>query len=145
MSKFIEGNFIKPEKLGPSINTELNEGDPFIAPDESYLIFCCRDRDDGYGANDLYISFRKDDLSWTKAKNMGNNINSSANDVCPSVSPDGKFLFFTSNRTIHKDDYPIPTSYREIKRNLDKAGNGYSDIYWVSTKIIEDLKPKELK
>ncbi|MFC2156056.1 hypothetical protein ACFLRB_06175 [Acidobacteriota bacterium] len=57
LSRFIKNYYTKPEKLGISINTEYNERDPFIAPDESYILFCCRDRKDGSGANDLYISF----------------------------------------------------------------------------------------
>jgi len=52
---------------------------------------------------------------------MGKTINSSAYEYCPMLSPDGKYLFFTSKKT----------------------GNG--DIYWVDARIIEHLKPKDLK
>ena len=71
MSRFADGEYADPENLGDGINTELHEADPFIAPDESYVIFV---RVDG-SEFDLFISFRKEDGSWTKAKNMGKNIN----------------------------------------------------------------------
>ena len=91
MSKCINGEFSEPENLGEQVNSEIDEIDPFIAPDESYIIFLRRDKD-GFGGADLFISFRKGDGSWTKAKNMGEPINSSAHEICPSISPDGKFL-----------------------------------------------------
>ncbi|MBN1272834.1 MAG: PD40 domain-containing protein [Candidatus Aminicenantes bacterium] len=56
VSYFKDGKLTKAENIGPTINTVLNEGDPFIALDEGYLIFCSRDRVEGFGNNDLYIS-----------------------------------------------------------------------------------------
>ena len=94
---------------------------------------------------DLYISFKKNDGSWTKAKNMGEPINSSASEICPGVSPDGKYFFFTSYRTIHKNYSEIPLTYEEKIRILNSPGNGLGDIYWVDARIIEKIKPKELK
>ena len=75
-SRFIDGHYSEPENLGGSINSEFAESNPYIAPDESYLIFTSHGRSDGYGKYDLYISFRKTEGSWTKAKNMGNQSNS---------------------------------------------------------------------
>lgn len=110
------GMYQKPIPLGKNINEEKSYNyDPLIAPDESYLIFASR-REGGFGGADLYISFKKVDGSWTKAKNMGKKINSNTADYAPSLSPDGKHLFFTSNI------------------------EGTSDIYWVSSKVIENLK-----
>jgi len=143
MSRFVDGNYDEPENLGNLINTDLPEVDPFISPDESYIIFCRRGN--GLGRLDLFISFRKDDGSWTKAKNMGKPINSSASEICPSVSPDGKYFFFTSYRTIHKNYSKIPLTYEEKISILNSPGNGQGDIYWVNAKIIEELKPEELK
>ena len=56
------------------INSEYDEIDPFIAPDESYLIFLRRS-DEGFGGVDLYISFKNKHEQWTESKNMGSNIN----------------------------------------------------------------------
>ncbi len=108
------------ENLGDPINTEHHEVDPYIAPDESYLIFCS-DRCGGYGEEDFYIVFQKKDASWTDPVNMGGKVNSPHQEYIPSVSPDGRYFFFTSN----------------------KSGN--REIYWVDAKIIEDLKPNDLR
>jgi hypothetical protein len=51
--------------LGPSVNSEYNEADPFVAPDESYLIFQSK-RPGGFGNNDLYISFRNKGGQWCR-------------------------------------------------------------------------------
>jgi len=113
-------NYSKIENLGPNVNTKYDEGDAFVAPDESYIIVCGMGRPDCLGSGDLYISFRKEDSTWTKYKHMGKNINSPFSDYCPYVSPDGKYFFFTSRRT------------------------GADDIYWVDAKVIEELSPEKL-
>ncbi len=110
-AKYKNGKFQKPERLNDSINTEYYEADVFIDPDESYIIFAAS-RPDGLGEGDLYISFKTPEGDWTKSKNMGNVINTTGHELCPYVSYDKKYFFYTSN------------------------GN----IYWVSTKVFEDLK-----
>lgn len=119
-SKLINGKYGTIENLGEPVNTKNSEIDPYIAPDESSLIFCSKERD-GFGGHDLYISFRKQDNAWTEPVNLGKEINSSSNDWIPFVTSDGKYFFFTSNR----------------------AGN--EDIYWVDATIIENLRSKEMK
>ena len=119
-SSFNNNNFSTPERLPDEINYLFNAGHPYIAPDESYIIFDGRDERKNSDDTDLFISFSKSDGSWTRAINMGYPINSDAGEICASVSPDGKYLFFQSSRT------------------------GNMDIYWVDTKIIDKLK-KEIK
>jgi len=104
-----DGNtYAQPEKLPAEINTSRYEADAFIAPDESYLIFASHRRA-GLGKGDLYISFKDENGNWTQAQNMGEGINTELHELCPIISPDGKYLFFTSNQ----------------------------DIYWVSTEVLE--------
>lgn len=115
-SELKDGVYQAPISLGDSVNSDAHDYDPFIAPDESYVIFASNRSDDNLGGNDLYISFRKEDGTWTKAKNMGEGINTTRTDYAPAVTRDGRFLFYTSN----------------------KAGN--SDIYWVDASVIESLR-----
>jgi len=117
-SPLIDSKHTTVENLGAPINTEDDELDPFIAPDESYLIFCSKTLD-GYGGFDLYITFHQSDGRWTKPVNMGEGINSSAYDWVPYVTRDGKYFFFNSTRS------------------------GSWDIYWVDAKIIESLRSNE--
>ena len=143
VSRYINGEYDEPENMGHSINTSLHECDPCIAPDESYLIFCRRG--EGFGRHDLFISFRKEDSSWTKAKNMGEKFNTAYSELCPNLSPDGKYLFFTSNRRLYKPYSEKPLTYEDKLKILQSPGNGSADIYWVDARIIEQLKPKDMK
>ncbi len=121
VARFRGGRYLPAECLGRAVNSDKNDWDAYIAPDESYIIFSSQNRDDTIGRQDLYISFRGTDGLWIPAKNMGPRLNSPSDEICPSVSLDQKILFFTSRR------------------------RGKADIYWVDARIIEDLKPAELK
>ncbi len=111
-SKRILGVFQKPEKLNEAVNTMAYEADVFVAPDESYIIFCAS-RKGGLGQGDLYISFKKDDGSWSKSKNMGKPINTRNHELCPFVTKDGKYFFYTSNKDIYWVDAKIINQYRK--------------------------------
>jgi ankyrin repeat protein len=119
-SLLVNGDYTIPLNCSDAINSKYYDMNPYIAPDESYMIFES-DRPEGFGWSDLYISFRKKDGTWSKAKNMGNKINTNKLERYPNVSSDGKYLFFSS----------------------DRLGN--LDIYWVDAQIIEELKQKEQK
>jgi Tol biopolymer transport system component len=117
VSRWKDGGYQTPENLGPAVNSEKHDWDAFIAPDESYIIFSSQNREDTLGDQDLYVSFRANGV-WTRAVNMGARVNSFSSEICPSVTPDGKYLFFTSRR------------------------RGKADIYWVSSDIIGENKPQ---
>ena len=110
-SRLVDRHCAKPENLGAAINTKYLEHDPFIAPDESYILFTSVDRPGGFGTGDLYISSRREDGTWDKSKNLGKTFNTSGYDFCPIVSPDGKYFFFTRR----------------------------GDIFWVSIEAIRKL------
>lgn len=143
--EFINGKYSKPINLGDSVNTSGLEQEPFIAKDESYIIFAS-DRNAPRTNNwDLYISFRTKEGNWTKAKNMGDKINSPAIDQAAIVTSDEKYLFFSSKRVKSYYNKDQNFSYQTIIDALNKPQNGSSDVYWISAKLIEELKPKERK
>jgi hypothetical protein len=82
--------------MSNNVNSDAMDLAPFVAPDESYLIFASA-RSGGYGGTDLYISFSDGEGEWAPAINMGSAINTSANQGAPSVSADGAYLFFQSD------------------------------------------------
>ena len=96
-SEFINSEYGNPVKLGNSINSKYNDWDSFVAPDESYMIFCSENRPDGFGGSDMYVSFKNLDGDWIPAKNLGKTVNSKSGEFCPSITPDGKYLFFHRN------------------------------------------------
>jgi ankyrin repeat protein len=119
VSRFINGRHAEPEKLDQAVNSDDMEDEPFIAPDESYLIFKSM-RPGGSGGADLYISFRREDGTWTERMNLGPEINTEHAERFPSVTRDGKYFFFGS----------------------DRNGNR-GDIYWMTASFIEKLRPKD--
>ena len=121
-SKFQDGRYAPPEKLGPEINSDAADLDPSVAPDESYVVFHSN-RPGGFGQMDLYISFRKGDGSWTPAVNMGDKINSAGSEGSGRVSGDGKYFFFN-------------------KSNIQTRTGGR---YWVSAKIFDELRKSAIR
>ncbi len=119
-SQLIDGKRSKPKPFNEEINTGKFTAHPFIAPDESYLIWDS-EREGGYGESDLYISFRQDDGSWGKAINMGPEVNSEREDAYGTLTPDGKYFFF------HRIDLSVPMA----------------SIYWVDAKIIDELRASQ--
>lgn len=115
-AKLIDSTYSQVESLGNLINTGPQETEPFMVPDESYLIFTSYTRP-GYGGWDLWICFQKTDSSWTEPINMGPDINTADDEYGPRVSLNCNYLFFTRENT------------------------GITmDIYWVSSGIIDSLK-----
>ena len=105
-----------PEKLGGGVNAPRDGDHAFIAPDESLIVFDSYFRPGGQGGEgDLWVCFKKPDGTWTEALNLGDSVNTPATNFCPSLSPDGKYLFYSTCR----------------------------DIYWVSAEVTERLRPKE--
>lgn len=135
VSRLVDGKYQPPENLGELINTAANEVEPFIAPDESYIIFAGTGLPESRGAYDLYVSFRRES-AWTKPVNLGDTINSAGWDFCPKVSPDGKWFFFTSNRSFADKPLEKRLSYRELLQKLHSPGNGLRDIYKIDISAL---------
>ena len=118
-SRYINGEYEEPKAV--MINDIGNwNAHPYIAPDESYIIWDDQREVGGYGGADLYISFRQSNNTWGPSINLGNQINSEFNDAYGSISPDGKYFFF-----------------------IRSYGGDKADIYWVDAKNILGLKKKE--
>lgn len=100
---------LKDKKYQPAEIINLNTGDakignPMIAPDESYIIFNSDDLN-GMGSADLYICWKNNDGTWSAPKNMGEEVNSEYVEFAPSISPDGQYLYFTSERPGMVEEY----------------------------------------
>jgi hypothetical protein len=110
-----EDGFQIPVRQGGGVNQPSNGIHPFIDPDERFLIFDCYRKDGFGGEGDLYVSYRDAAGEWTEAFNLGGEVNGPGTDFCASISPDGKYIFYTKNR----------------------------DIYWVSIEIIEQFNTQK--
>lgn len=97
VAEFNGTTYSEPQPLGANINSDIAENCPFIAPDESFLLFTRHDQRNGYNP-DLLLSYRRSDGSWTEARPLPSPINSDATEIYPVVTPDGRYLFFLSWR-----------------------------------------------
>jgi tetratricopeptide (TPR) repeat protein len=131
-SRYVNGEYLPQERLEWPINTEFDELDPYVAPDESYLMFGSR-RPGGFGRDDTYISFRREEGSWTHPINIGRPLNSSSWENRINVTPDGRYFFFSSVRATD-----LPKGEKLRSPVVETYGD--SDVYWVDTTFINDLK-----
>ncbi|PZX55959.1 WD40 repeat protein [Algoriphagus ratkowskyi] len=92
-----EGAWSKPQSVAQAINSPYNEGTCSITADGNILIYTSCDAPDSEGSCDLYIAYKVNGM-WQRPKNMGKNVNSRSWDSQPSLSADGRVLFFSSNR-----------------------------------------------
>jgi len=122
VTKLKNGKYSKAENIGPPVNTKYAESDPYVSLDGSFIVFCSgsplRKR---FGKGDLFVTFKQPDDSWSEPINMGSDINTAESETRPSLTRDGKYMFFS----------------RKVKGKLN--------IYWVNLEIIKDLKLKVLK
>ena len=133
-SKWENGKYSEPVSLSDSINSEGYEFNAFIAPDESYIIFTAYQREDGFGSGDLYISYKTSGGGWTKARNLGVEINSAKMDYCPFVNTKTNTLYFTSKRSEVNNLNGGYSSLPEFLNDMKKYENGLSRIYKTSLK-----------
>jgi len=92
-----QGRWSIPESISKNINTPLNEGTCTISADGRRLIFTSCSGRDGIGSCDLYESIKVGDV-WTTPKNLGRNVNTNEWESQPSLSADGRTLYFVSDR-----------------------------------------------
>jgi ankyrin repeat protein len=96
----VNGVHQPPENLGPVINTDGGEHTPFIAPDESYLIFASTAHGRAEGMFHFVISYRETDGGWSEPQAL-DHITAPVNDpLCPLITPDAKFMFFIGSGDI---------------------------------------------
>ncbi len=117
-AKLENGSYSVVEKLDKIIHLPYHAWDPFIAPDESYIIFTSI-YPGGFGKEDQYISYNINGR-WTNPKNLGPKINTNKIEYGSYVSPDNKYYFFS--------------------RPEGWGTNIPADIYWVSASFIDNLK-----
>lgn len=111
-SEYQNGAYLPRVLLPPMFNDpNMAWGNPYVSPDESYFIFNSS-RPGGFGGTDLYIAYKKNDGTWTNPKNLGDIINTPANENGAEITDDSLYLTYVSA----------------------------NDIYWVGSGFIDSLK-----
>jgi hypothetical protein len=113
-SRRVDGVYTTPVAMGSAINTRHTETCPYIAPDESYIIFNRFDHTVMENSG-IYISFRDKSDGWLPAV-MAVGGSPDKGGVSPKVSPEGKYLFFA---------------------------NGSDGVWWMPAGMIDELRPRD--
>jgi outer membrane protein OmpA-like peptidoglycan-associated protein/tetratricopeptide (TPR) repeat protein len=114
ISRKINGEWEQAINLGPPINTPGNEGAQCISPDGKFLFYTACNRPNGLGSCDIFMAERIGN-AWSEPVNLGAPVNSRSWESQPSISSDGRTLYFLSSRsggfgktdiwkTVHQDD-----------------------------------------
>lgn len=130
------GEYLTTERLPWPINSGYGEFDFIVAPDDSYFIFASS-RPGGYGQDDNYICYRRDDGSWTHPINMGKGVNSYGHEIRSFVTHDRAAFFFGSTRRA-----TVPKG--EVFEAEAAVKYGDNDVYWIDGSIISELKQTAL-
>lgn len=136
-SKPVNGEYKTIENLGDSINTAGNEYEPYISPDESYLIFMATP--DKVTNADFYVSYNRNG-KWSKAVKMESAINSDVTDWGGKMSRDGKYFYFGSTRSNIDFSLPQKENAEQFNKRLNEPGNGLGDIYMIESAGLHLIK-----
>lgn len=117
-----EGQWTKRKNIGPPVNTMDNEGAQSISADGRYLFFTACNRADGFGMCDIYIS-ENINGKWSVPSNIGSPVNSQYSEKHPSISPDGRTLYFASDRPGGKGGLDIYVSKKMANGNWSYPEN----------------------
>lgn len=110
-SSLVGGEYLIAEKLPAPINSEYREFDAFVTGEGEMMVFSS-DRPGGFGGSDIYLSFLENG-QWSEPRNLGEAVNSESSEYGAMLTPDGRYLFFTSTRS------------------------GMEDVYWISSSILD--------
>lgn len=131
----VDGTYQAGENLA-SVNSEATDGNPFLAPDQSFLLFVSK-RDGHFGKepSDLYVSFRKDG-AFTAPLNVERHIGRELDAIAPLLSPDGRTFFYGARKPFGDTPRPTPFTAETFERAIRSPGNGLGDIYQVRASFL---------
>lgn len=113
-AKYADNHWAKPVPLPePMVNVAF----PYLSPDASYMVVARMDSNRNWR---IGVSFRDAENKWVEPRFFGENVNLPGNNLCPNVTPDGKYLFFINNHA------------------------GYFRPYWVDASVIQRLKEEAI-
>ncbi len=145
ISKFGNEGFKEIEKLDiEDVNTEYWEPHITMTPDGQYVYFSS-DRPGGYGGRDIYRIVKLPNGEWSKAQNMGPEINTPFDEDSPFIAVDNKTIYFSSNGPNSMGGFDIFVSFIDENKqwttpvNMGVPFNSCGDdIYYTTT--VDGLK-----
>ena len=117
VSYFIDNKYQQAVLLDSTINTDKSESNPYISPNEDFIIFF-GEYEGGQGQTDLYISFNKEN-KWSYPISLGNEINTKIGEFCPSIDFKNNLFLFARTELVNnkrvENIYTYPLSKLKLK------------------------------
>lgn len=126
LCRYENGRHLPPEKLGGPLAAVPLLVDPWVDPDERFLLVSCPPQEGPPMRTDIGISVRQADGSWSKPERLGPAVNTEAFERFPCLSPDGRYLFF-------------------IRSLSPQFVGDQAHFYWIDAGILDGLKPGAVK
>jgi outer membrane protein OmpA-like peptidoglycan-associated protein len=134
--RLLNGQWSLPENLGPTINTIGDEAAPFIHADNQTLYFTSNGLP-GYGGDDLFVTRKQPNGTWSKPENLGYPINTIDNEGSLVIAADGKTAYYTSDRADTRGALDLYTF--ELREDVRPART-----LWVKGKVFDSTTRKGL-
>lgn len=143
-STWKEGGWTPAEKLPAPFNRDPKQANPRVDPDGRFILVPMMGRPDSMGGADYYGYFRREDGTWTEPVHLGVSVNSAAGDEYSiSLSPDGKVVFFGSDRVLSRLD-GRPLRFADLLAERTQGGNGHTSLWSVDAGFLWELRAKAL-
>lgn len=124
-SEWRNGNWTEPTNMGNPVNSGAWESQPSLSADGSILYFAS-ERAGGKGGRDIWMSTRQKNGRWGDPVNLGDSINTTANEASPFMHPDGQTLYFMSEGHAGMGGYDLFYARKNAKGNWSSPVNlGY--------------------
>lgn len=126
-AKWLGDHYEKPALL--PLNGKDESQDPFIAPDESYIMFL--------SGNDIYYC-GKDGDTWQPAQKLGPQVNNGDSNSSPYISRDGKIMYYTSSRIqgFYKRNLKNkPLNYDQVEAENNSPFNSQGNILMIPVNL----------
>jgi tetratricopeptide (TPR) repeat protein len=119
------GIFQRMRKLNSNVNSDFETAGS-ITPDGNIIFFASK-RDGGLGETDIYMARKLPNGQWAKAQNLGNVVNTKYKEDFPTIAPDGKTLYFSSQGHAGMGDFDLfQTTWNEEENTWSEPKNlGY--------------------
>ena len=108
VSEMVDGRWSMPQAIKGSVNTNSWESQPCVSSDGRELYFVSRRN----GNADIYRSLRHSDGTWSEPQNLGAPINTKGTEMAPFLHPDGRTLYFSSDKHIGMGGFDLFMSRR---------------------------------
>lgn len=121
-SEYVNGAYQEPVRLPDGVNSHYQTTDSCVDPDDRYLVFTAFERQ-GHVDNPgyLYVAFHDEDGTWSDAVRLGTTMNSEDRFGSVTISPDGRYLFFT-----------------RINEPSSETNVMGLDLYWIDSAVVDD-------